>query len=95
MLILMIVTGFICSCNRSNEYVIQGNVTGFPDSTMIYLRNMSTDETFDSALIVKNHFELKGILQDVPEQLWLNTTINNKFIYTDLLIKKNEIKIST
>ena len=69
-------------------------MTGFPDSTMIYLRNLSTDETFDSTLIIGNKFELKGELQDEPEQIWLNAKVDNKFIYTNLLIGNEIININ-
>ena len=60
---------------------------------MIYLRNLSTDEVFDSTLIINNKFQLKGKLESVPEQIWLNTKINNEFIYTNLLIGNEEIEI--
>ena len=81
------------SCQKQNGYVITGNLTGFPDSTMIYLRNLSTDETFDSTMIIGNQFLLSGQLQDEPEQIWLNTRIDNKFLYTNLLIGNERVKI--
>ncbi|MDR3094261.1 MAG: AhpC/TSA family protein [Bacteroidales bacterium] len=93
-LILAAVTAVLFSCNQPNGYVIQGNLTGFPDSTMIYLRNMSSDETFDSALIINHQFELKGVLENVPEQIWLNTRIDNKLIYKNLLIGNEKIKVT-
>lgn len=81
------------SCQKQNGYVITGNVTGFPDSTMIYLRNLSTDETFDSTMIIENKFQFKGLLKDEPEQIWLNTKVANEFIYTNLLIGNERIKV--
>lgn len=83
----------IYSCQDQVGYVITGNLTGFPDSTMLYLRNLSTDETFDSALIIGNKFQLKGQLLDEPEQIWLNTKVGNEFIYANLLIGNEQIKI--
>lgn len=81
------------SCQKQNGYFISGNLTGFPDSTMIYLRNLSTDETFDSAMIIGDKFLFKGQLQDEPEQIWLNTIVANEFIYTNLLIGNERIII--
>lgn len=92
-LILILFTILIISCQKQDSYIITGALTGFPDSTMIYLRNLSTDQTFDSTLVIKNKFQFKGQLQDVPEQIWLNTEVDNKFIYTNLLIGNENIKI--
>ena len=83
----------IISCQQQDGYVIKGTLTGFPDSTMIYLRNLNTDEIFDSTLLITSQFELKGHLQDVPEQIWFNTRVGNDFIYTNLLIGNDRINI--
>ena len=93
-LILIISTIALFSCNKPNRYVITGNLTGFPDRTMIYLKNLSTDETFDSTLLVKNKFKLVGQLNSVPEQLWLNAKVDNQFIYTNLLIGNEDVQIN-
>ena len=83
----------ITSCQQQERYVIKGTLTGFPDSTMFYLRNMNTDEVFDSSLIIKGEFHLTGHLQDVPEQIMLNTKVDNKYLYTSLLIRNESVKI--
>jgi peroxiredoxin len=36
----------------------------------------------------------KGQLQNVPEQIWLNTKVNNQFIYTNLLISNENVCIN-
>jgi len=92
-LIVILLTIASYSCQKQNGYIITGDLTGFPDSTMIYLRNLSTDETFDSTMIIGNKFQLKGQLNDVPEQIWLNAKVDKKFIYTNLLIGNEKIKI--
>jgi peroxiredoxin len=92
-MIVLIVAIASVSCQKQNGYVITGDLTGFPDSTMLYLRNLSTDETFDSTLIIGNKFQFKGHLQDEPEQIWLNTKVGNEFIYTNLLIGNENIRI--
>lgn len=92
-LIVILVAIAALSCQKQNGYIITGDLTGFPDSTMIYLRNLSTDETFDSTMIMGNKFQFKGQLQDVPEQIWLNTKVDNEFIYTNLLIGNENIRI--
>jgi peroxiredoxin len=82
------------SCNNQKGYIIKGDITGFPDSTMLYLLNLSTQDNFDSTRIIKNKFTFRGQLHNVPEQIWLNTRLNNQFIYTNLLIGNENIRIS-
>jgi peroxiredoxin len=93
-LFLIICTLTIVSCNSQKGYVITGDLTGFPDSTMIYLDNLSTQERFDSTRIIKNNFVFRGQLQYVPEKIWLNTRVDNEFIYTNLLIGNENVTIS-
>jgi thiol-disulfide isomerase/thioredoxin len=93
-LIVILIAIITVSCQKQNGYVITGNLTGFPDSTMIYLRNLSTDETFDSTMIIGNKFQLKSELKDVPEEIWLNAKVNNEFIYTNLLIGNDKINVN-
>jgi peroxiredoxin len=92
-LLLIICTVTIISCNNQKGYVLTGYLTGFPDSTKIYLQNLSTQETFDSALIIKNKFVFRGKLQNVPEQIWLNSRVDNQFIYANLLIGNENVTI--
>jgi peroxiredoxin len=44
-------------------------------------------------MIIGNQFLLSGQLHDEPEQIWLNTRIDNKFLYTNLLIGNERVKI--
>jgi hypothetical protein len=92
-LLLIICTVTIVSCNYQKGYVITGNLTGFPDSTKFYLQNLSTQETFDSTLIIKNKLVFRGKLQNVPEQIWLNSIVDNQFIYANLLIGNENVNI--
>lgn len=46
---------------KPNEYTIEGNVTGYPDSTYIYFQ---VDTHQDSVLIIKNKFEVTGTLKN-------------------------------
>ena len=93
LLFLIICTVTIVSCNYQKGYVITGNLTGFPDSTKFYLQNLSTQETFDSTLIIKNKLVFRGKLQNVPEQIWLNSSVDNQFIYANLLIGNENVNI--
>jgi peroxiredoxin len=81
------------SCNKAETYKITGELTGFPDSTMLYLTNLSTEEKFDSALIIKGRFVFIGKLDDTPEQIWLNTQVDKQFIYANLLIGNEVVKV--
>ncbi|MCT4590622.1 MAG: AhpC/TSA family protein [Carboxylicivirga sp.] len=91
--LLILLALIIVSCQKHKGYRITGNVSGFPDSTTIYLRNLSTDETFDSTTIINGQFLLQGHLQDEPEQIWLNARVDGEFIYTNLLIGNENITV--
>jgi peroxiredoxin len=93
MVVVIISVLTIISCKHPG-YVITGELTGFPDSTMLYLLNNSTQDDFDSARVIKNKFEFRGQLQSVPEQIWLHTRIKDQFIYANLLIGNENISIT-
>ena len=79
---------------NKGEYTIIGEVTGFPNGTKFYLRNLMTDDVFDSTTIENNRFKFNGSLASPPEQIWLNTTVDDKFIFTNLLIGNEKITIT-
>lgn len=84
------------ACNQKEEsekFIISGQVTGFPDGTKFYLRNLATDAVFDSTEVDNGAFKFEGSLASPPEQIWLNTTVDKKFVYTNLLIGNNNITV--
>ena len=91
----LLITIVACNKKQKNEdrFIIVGEVSGFPEGTKFYLRNMATDAVFDSATIIKNKFKFEGQLYSPPEQIWLNTIVDKKFVYTNLLIGNDNIKI--
>jgi peroxiredoxin len=97
--LLMISIVTICfACHekqaKKERYVITGNVSGFPNGTKLYLRNLATDAIFDSTIVDDNHFKFEGELDNPPEQIWLNGTVDNKFVYANLLIGNDDIIVS-
>lgn len=78
---------------KEESFTITGEVSGFPDGTKFYLRNMATDAVFDSATVEKNNFKFEGQLSSPPEQIWLNAIVDKKFIYTNLLIGNDKINV--
>ena len=87
----------LTACNnkekKEEKFIISGQVTGFPEGTIFYLRNLATDAVFDSATVKNNTFKFEGNLASPPEQIWLSTTIDKKFIYTNLLIGNDKISV--
>lgn len=88
---------FILSCQNQeqeqNGYEITGNLSGIPDSTMIYLKNTSTSEIFDSTMVIGGEFLLTGQLESEPEQILLNTIVDDDFFYSNLLIGNEKVKV--
>jgi peroxiredoxin len=82
------------SFNQNNGYTIKGDVTGFPNNTLISLTDISGQITIDSTYITDGKFEFKGVLNDVPKILRLQSIVESQFIYTTLFIGNDEIKIT-
>jgi hypothetical protein len=51
----------------SQQYIISANITGFPDSTKFYLKDLDTDTDIDSALVMHHSFSMKGRLGVRPK----------------------------
>ena len=93
-LFLFLSTFIFLSCKQEKGFVITGNITGFPDSTKIYLNNVMTQEQIDSTLIIDDRFHLKGQLTDPPEMLMLLAHVNNRLVYTTLFLGNDNLSIS-
>lgn len=81
------------ACGGPKGYVIRGEVTGFPDSTMLYLANLNTQTTVDSALVVDGRFQMRGVLAEEPERMQLYTQVDQRHIYAPLLIGNDNIEV--
>lgn len=91
-LLLTLVSAFT-EKEEKDKFTISGQVSGFPNGTKFYLRNLSTDAVFDSATVENNRFKFEGHLTNSPEEIWLQTIVDEKFIYTNLLIGNDNIDI--
>ncbi len=91
--ILILVSACNTNLEKEEKYTIIGQVTGFPDGTKFYLRNLATDAVFDSTIVENNSFKLEGQLSSPPEQIWLNARVDKQFIYTNLLIGNDNITV--
>lgn len=101
-LILLFLVIQIISCNnnektaqlKNTDYNIKGKITGFTDSTKVYLKDINLDKDIDSTFIIKDTFSFSGKFKNdfVPEQLWLYINLNNgkDFYYTNLLIRNGD-----
>ena len=89
---------FINSCSekekKEDKFTITGEVTGFPNGTKFYLKNLATDAVFDSTEVDNGAFKFEGNLANPPEQIWLNTTVDKKLVYTNLLIGNDNITVN-
>ncbi len=56
----------LLACGGPKGYVIQGDVTGFPDSTDVYLINVQTNEKMDSTQLIGGRFQMQGVLAEEP-----------------------------
>ncbi len=78
--------------NLRSNYVIKAELFGFDDGTKFYLVDID-DSIVDSAVIKDHKFKMQGKIKDEPAYFSLQTTIDNKLIYTTLLIKNEPLTI--
>jgi len=78
----------------AQQYSINAHITGFPNGTKFYLKDVDVDSNIDSAVIQNDEFVLKGSLTQTPQSLWLCSTIGQKFYYTTLMMGNDAIRIN-
>ena len=78
----------------SDNYRIMAELSGFPEGTKFYLYSLSTMADVDSAVIRDNKFVMEGHIPVPPEQFWINTTIDEEFFYTNILINNEELRVT-
>ncbi len=83
----------LTACNHEKGFTINAHITGFPDSTKIYLSNMATQQKLDSALVIDNKFVLKGHFSDPPEMVALLSFVQHKGVNTVLLLGNDHLSI--
>jgi thiol-disulfide isomerase/thioredoxin len=85
----------LISCNQKSEgYHIQGKVTGFKDSTMLYLQNPQLQKNIDSTLIIDGKFQFNGKV-DEPLRFFITTEYkeNEEYKYTSFFVENKKIEI--
>lgn len=91
----------ITSCQKEkseqpkiNQFNIGATITGFKDSTKVFLKNLNTDKIIDSTTIISNKFSFSGKFDSKsPEMLWVYISEKDNFYYSNLLIGNENIKI--
>ena len=83
----------LLACGGPKGYVIQGEVTGFPDSTEIYLANNHEDRFVDTTWVVGGHFQLRGTLTEEPMQLYLVATVEQQMKVMPLFMGNEQVSI--
>ena len=59
----------------------------------VFLKQFDNQRIINSMRIEKGEFTMKGTLPDIPQHLWLCTTIDDEFYYCDLLIDRDTLFI--
>lgn len=85
---------FVFKSANAQQYIINVHITGFKDQTKFILKDNDVDANIDSAIIIQDHFVLKGTLENAPKALWLYTTVGQNFYYTTLLIGNEKVDIT-
>ena len=78
---------------NNDRYVIEAHIGGVKDGTVFFLKQFDNQRIINSMRIEKGKFQMKGTLSDVPQHLWLCTTIDDEFHYCDLLIDKDTLYV--
>ena len=76
---ILIVLNTFFSVEARDSYRITGTVTGFKDSTLLFLGDANTSKTVDSTYILNNRFEFKGELKEVPAYMLISTADHSDY----------------
>jgi len=85
---LAIITSIKCfSQSSSNGFTITGKISGFSDSTLIYLSKVTDGSTvpLDSTRVIDDHFHFKGLLASSVQQVIISDKDfkNYKFLWLE------------
>ena len=83
----------LLACGGPKGYIIRGDLTGFPDSTLFRLTSSSVPEYRDSAWVVDGRFRMKGVLPDEPRILWLTAKVGDQMKAVSLLMGNEQVKV--
>lgn len=91
LLTTILATNLFAQTSSKNRYNIIGNVTGYADSTKIYLNDPSSGSTIilDSTFIIKNKFYFKGSIIEDAMNVIVSVEANNDYKY--FWLENNEI----
>ncbi len=94
-LLAFILAGIVQACQHGHDgYTIKGEVSGFEEGSMIYLRNIETGKTIDSSAISGGKFSFIGKV-DYPQKYYLNNqnTKGVKFVVTSFYLDNAKVKV--
>ena len=81
----------LLACGEPKGYVIQGEVTGFPDSTEIYA---ISERGLDTIKVVGGHFRMEGTFPEEPAHVQLMTKVNQQMKIMSVLMGNEQVEIS-
>ncbi|HLO61296.1 MAG TPA: TlpA disulfide reductase family protein [Bacteroidales bacterium] len=92
--ILTVSSLLFISCNRPEGYKVTAELTGFPDSTQFYLNSSTTEENFDSAIMVHDKVVFQGKLEDPPDFIWMTAVVNKELHYCFFWLENDVVNIN-
>ncbi len=84
----------LLACGGPKGYVIQGELTGFPDSTLFYLNDYQSRLTVDSARLIGGQLRMEGSLPEEPRRVRFGTVLKSSIVFLDMMIGNEKITIS-
>ncbi|MCD7848492.1 MAG: formylglycine-generating enzyme family protein [Parabacteroides sp.] len=93
MLLALLFSGISLLSHADNSYVIQAHIRDVKNGTVFFLKQFSTQRIINAMRVEDGKLLMKGKLSDIPQHLWLCTTIKDEFYYCDLLVDTGKIVI--
>ncbi|WP_293667359.1 SUMF1/EgtB/PvdO family nonheme iron enzyme [uncultured Parabacteroides sp.] len=93
MLLALLFSGISLLSHADNSYVIQAHIRDVKNGTVFFLKQFSTQRIINAMRVEDGKLLMKGELSDIPQHLWLCTTIKDEFYYCDLLVDTGKIVI--
>ena len=91
---LGVLTLGLFACTSPEGYVIQGEFSGFPDSSMFYLANVRSGSTLDSARLIGGKFRMEGQLPEEPCIVRLGTILNSSRVFVQSMLGNEKVTVS-